>query len=174
MKKGMAFILALVIVTVMAAGCAGGTEENPVKAPLTDDLETIIDNIYAQQSVPFEVVTVPVDITDTEFALKAYTGLDSAELIREAAASEAMIGAIAYSMVLVRVKDAKDAKTVAEQMKAGIDTRKWICVEADDLKVAGYGDVVMLIMISSEQDVPAQSMVDAFRTVCGAELDFTL
>ena len=52
-----------------------------------------------------------------------------------------MMGSMAFSMVLVRVAEDTDSKTVAESMKSGIDTRKWICVEADDLKVAGFGDV---------------------------------
>ena len=45
--------------------------------------------------------------------LKSSTGLDSAEEISEAAVSEAMIGSIPYSMVLVRVKDAANARAVA-------------------------------------------------------------
>ena len=77
-------------------------------------------------------------------------------------------------MVMVRVAEGTDAKTVAEAMKAGIDQRKWICVEADDLMVAGYGDVVMLIMVGSDTGLTAQSFVDAFKTVAGAELSFTI
>lgn len=189
MKKLLALILALAL---FMAGCAAGTGTEtvppttaetepattaaPEKVPLTDSLETVIENIYAQHSVEFAVGTMPVDITDTEWSLKAYTGLESNELILEAAASEAMIGAIPYSLVLVRVKDAADAQTVAQQMKAGIDPRKWICVEADDLKAAGYCDVVMLVMVGSNyaESVTAQDMVDAFQAVCGGELDFVL
>jgi hypothetical protein len=59
-------------------------------------------------------------------------------------------------------------------MKAGIDTRKWICVEANDVLAAGYGDVVMFIMVNTEMGLTAQSFVDAFQKVAGAELDFTI
>ena len=59
-------------------------------------------------------------------------------------------------------------------MKAGVDPRKWICVEADDVKAAGIGDVVMLIMVSTTGDMTAQSFVDAFQTVAGRSCDFVI
>ena len=106
--------------------------------------------------------------------MESYTGLEDAGKLTEAAAYEPMIGSIAFSMVMVRVAPGEDAKAVAEGMKAGVDPRKWICVEADDLLVAGRGDVVMLIMVSSANEMTAQSFVDAFQKVVGGELDFVL
>ena len=84
------------------------------------------------------------------------------------------MGSMAFSMVLVRVADAKEAEAVAKEMSEKIDTRKWICVEANEKLVAGYGDVVMLIMLNSELGLTAQSFVDAFAGICGGELDFTI
>ena len=54
-------------------------------------------------------------------------------------------------------------------MADGIDQRKWVCVYADDLKVSVSGDVIMLIMLSSEyaKDATAQSLTEAFRQVAG-------
>jgi len=187
MKKFFAMVLALAMILAMAA-CAGSnstapettvatTEAASAKEPLTQSLEQLVEDIYAQQSVEFMVGTIPVDLADAEGSLFYFTGLTSAEGIKEAVASEAMIGSIPYSMVLVKVEDAANAKAVAETMKSGIDQRKWICVEADDLQVSGYCDVVMLVMISSDyaaDGVSAQAMTDAFQAVCGAELDFTI
>ena len=86
-----------------------------------------------------------------------------------------MIGSIAFSLVVLRVNNAADAKTVAQEMKDNINTRKWMCVEAGDLQVAGFGDVVMLIMVDEALDgISSQDFVDAFKTVCGADLDFTI
>lgn len=174
MKKVVSLALAMMLMLTMLAGCNNAPAASN-KTPLTDPLETVIDNIYANKSVEFMPVTIPVDLTDLD-ALPYFTGLTSAEGVKEAAVSEAMVGAIAYSMVLVRLEEGADAQSIAQQMKDGIDTRKWICVEADDLKVAGYCDVIMLIMVSSEHaaSVTAQDMVDAFQTVCGAELDFVI
>ena len=192
MKKTISMFLILALAVAALAGCAAGkpaettvpATEAPTEAPkpaLDGTLEEIIDRIYEQQSVEFMVGTMSIDLTDTSedglWALKNGTGLDSAADITEAVTSEAMIGSIPYSLVLVRVADAANAQSVAETMKSGIDPRQWICVEADDLKVCGYGDVVMLVMIGSqyaENGLTAQSFVDAFETVCGGSLDFVL
>ena len=196
MKKTISMFLILALAIAALAGCSAGkpaettapATEAPTEAPtdapkpaLEGTLEEMIDRIYAQQSVEFMVGTMPLDLTDTSedglWALKNGTGLDSAADITEAVTSEAMIGSIPYSLVLVRVADAANAQSVAETMKSGIDPRKWICVEADDLKVCGYGDAVMLVMIGSqyaENGLTAQSFVDAFETVCGGSLDFVL
>ena len=47
-------------------------------------------------------------------------------------------------------------------------------MEADDLKVAGFGDVVMLIMVNSDSGMTAQSFVDAFAKVAGFEAEFVI
>ena len=93
--------------------------------------------------------------------------------LADGAVYEPMMGSQAFSLVLVRVANAADAESVAREMKQNIKPRKWICVEADQIKVAGYGDVVMFIMLDSQLGKTAQSYVDAFQKVCGGELDFT-
>lgn len=144
--------------------------ETGAPAADTSTLEGIITAIYEQNPVEFMTGNMPVDLTDTSedglWALKNFTGLDNVDLISEAVASEAMVGSIPFSMVLVRVTDPANAQTVAEAMKGGIDQRKWICVEADDLLVTAKDDVVMLVMIGSENG-NAQSFVDAFSAVMG-------
>ena len=103
----------------------------------------------------------------------AVTGLASSDKVKEAAYSESMIGSQAYSMVVVRVKKSKDATTVADEMLNGINPAKWICVEADDVRVAAYDDLVMLIMVSSslEETVTGKEIVSSFKKVCGGSLD---
>ena len=182
MKK---WTLLLLAVMLLLTGCrretpveTTGPENIQTDAPGTDDrsLEELIDAIYAQQPLPIMTASVPVDLAD-EWAVKSYTGLDSAENIREAVASESMIGAQAYSLVLVRLKSGVDPQTVAKQMRDGIDQRKWICAYADDLMVSGKGDLLMLIMLDdafATEGATARSLTDAFQTVCGGTLDFTL
>ena len=147
--------------------------EGETEAPAADTttLEGIINAIYEKNPVEFMAGSIGIDLTDTSedglWTLKAFTGLENADMINEAWASEAMIGSIPYSMVLVRATDAANAEAVADAMKAGIDQRKWICVEADDLLTTACGDVVMLVMIGSENGT-AQSFVDAFAAVMGS------
>ena len=176
MKKTFAMLLALAMMFSMVA-CGGQTTE-PTTAPteastpaLEGTLEEILNKVVEQNPVEFMGGVMPVDLADPD-AVFYMTGLNSADGITEAAVFEPMMGSIAFSMVMVRVAEGTEAKTVAEAMKNGINTRKWVCVEANDLMIATYGNVAMLIMVDSNNGMTAQSFVDAFQTVCGAQLDF--
>ena len=179
MKKFLAIVLALSLVLSLAA-CGGKKTQETEAAAMTVEgtMEELLNKTIEQRPVEFMGGVIPVDLTDSSedglWALKSYTGLDDAAQITEAAAFEPMMGSMAFSMVLVRTVEGADSKAVAEAMKAGIDTRKWICVEADDLKVAGFGDVVMLIMVNSDSGMTAQSFVDAFAKVAGFEAEFVI
>ena len=179
MKKILSVVLALALVLSMAA--CGGKKAAETEAPalkVEGTMEELLNKTIEQRPVEFMGGVIPVDLTDSSedglWALKSYTGLDDASKITEAAAFEPMMGSMAFSMVLVRTVEGADSKAVAESMKSGIDTRKWICVEADDLKVAGFGDVVMLIMVKSDSGMTAQSFVDAFAKVAGFEPEFVM
>ena len=167
MKRVFAAVLAAVMMLCTLTACGKKAPNNLEGKSLSE----IVDFIYAEKEPGIMVETMDVNIEDSEF-LKYDTGLSSADKITAAAVSEAMIGSQAYSMVLVRVADEKDSESVANEMKEGINPAKWICVQADDLKVAVYRDVVMLIMVSSQlaDTVTAQEIVDAYKTVCGGEI----
>ncbi len=175
MKKVFALILAVTMLGTMFAGCG---KKETAKEPLKGTMEEIVNQIIEAKPVDFMAGIAPLDITDTSedglWALNNYTGLKNADKISDAAVYEAMMGSLAFSMVLVRVKDAADAEAVAKEMNEGINPRKWICVEANDKKVATYSDTVMLIMLDSGLDMAAQDYIDAFKTICGGELDFTI
>ena len=179
MKKMICAILALTMVLAMTA--CGGSKPVETTAPTANiegTMEELLNKVIEQRPVEFAGGVFPIDLTDTSedgmWALKSFTGLEDASQITEAAAYEPMMGSLAFSMVMVRTAAGVDAKTVAEGMKSGVDPRKWICVEADDMKVAGIGDVVMLIMVSTTGDMTAQSFVDAFQTVAGRTCDFVI
>lgn len=181
MKKFVSIIMAAVLSVSLLSGCGGNSAQETTAAPAVSvegTMEELLNKVVAENPVEFMGGVIPVNLEDTSedglWAIKSYTGLDSADSITEAAAFEPMMGSMAFSMVMVRVAEGKDAKTVAESMKAGIDTRKWICVEANEVLAAGYGDVVMFIMLNSDMGMSAQSFVDAFQKVVGAELDFVI
>ena len=137
-------------------------------------MDALLNKVIEIQPVEFMGGAMTLDLTDTSedgmWMIKNYTGLDSAESITEAAFYEPMMGSIPYSMVMVRTAEGADVAAVAEGMKTGIDPRKWICVEADDLQVVSFGDVVMLIMVGSDTGMTSQSFVDAFSQVCGGDV----
>ena len=179
MKKLISMLLALTMVVGLSA-CGGNNTpatEAPTEAPIVKvegTMEELLNKVVEKQPVEFMGGTMPVDLTDTsddgKWMVKNYTGLDSSDSITEAAFFEPMMGSIPYSMVMVRTAEGADIKAVAEGMKNGIDQRKWICVEADDLQVVSYGDVVMLIMVDSTSGMTSQSFVDAFAQVCGGDV----
>lgn len=179
MKNVSKRVLALICVMMLlfCTGCggnsgnqsAGGNTDSGVVNGPDGALSDIVEQIYGITDPQIGVGTIEVDLSDAD-VVKMYTGLDSTDSIREAVASEPMISSQAYSLVLVRTNSAEDAATVAAEMKAGINPAKWICVEADDLQVVACGDVVLLIMVSSQLSVTSQDIVDAFREVCGGTL----
>ena len=151
-----------------------GSDKDTASAPKGTPSE-IIEKIYGEKSVDLSLVTSEVDLSNGDMA-KSITGLSSMDKVKAAAYSESMLGAQAYSLVVVRVKDSKDAESVANSMLSGIDPRKWICVEADDVRVAAKGDLVMLFMVDSQYSdtVTGKEMVSAFKSVCGGSLDVSL
>ena len=143
-------------------------EKPAAKAPTGSPAE-IIDQIYAKFPVAeMPLGTIEIDINDADM-LKMFTGLSSASQIESAAASEAMMGSQAYSLVVVKAKSTGDAADVMEEMVNGIDQRKWICVEADDMSAASCGNVVVLMMVGSvhADTVTSANIIDAFSAVCG-------
>ena len=179
MKKIFAMLLALTMLFSFAA-CGSKTAQpttTPTTAPaatVEGTMEELLNKVVEIQPVEFMGGTMPIDLTDKSedglWNIKYNTGLDSAEGLTDAAVFGPMMGSIAYSMVMVRVAEGADVKAIAEGMKTGIDPRKWICVEADDLQVVSYGDVVMLIMVDSTSGLTSQSFVDAFAQVCGGDV----
>ena len=130
------------------------------------ELSGLVDSIYAEYEVPIMTVVTAVDVNDSTW-IKPYTGLDDGSQLDAAVVSESAIGSQAYSLVLVRVADGVDAAQVADQMAAGIDPRKWVCVTADDIMVGSAGNIAMLVMVDSQLDISAQSIADAFVKVEG-------
>ena len=166
MKK-IAFVLALIMMLSLLTGC--GSSESTATAP-EGTTEELINKIYENVTVELSLVTIPVDLAD-EFSVSYYTGLDGADALKEASASESMLGSQAYSVVLARLNDAQQAETIAQSMFDNIDTRKWICVEATEKQVAVCGDLVCLVMLNPEYGVSCDQIVAAFTTVCGGSVD---
>ena len=172
MKKLIAMILVLAMAVSMVA-CGG---KKPT--PLAGTMEENVLKVMEIAPVEFMGGTIPVDLTDTsedgKWAVNYFTGLNDASKITDVAVYESMMGSQAFSLVMVRTAEGADPKAVAEEMKSGIDPRKWICVGADEIMAAGYGDTVMFIMLDSQLGLSAQSYVDAFAQFAGGELDFTI
>ena len=182
MKKLIVILVALTIALSMTAcrrkANTDTTTTGANQAALSGTMEENVNKLIQANPVEFMGGLMPVDLQDTSeeglWALKSYTGLDSAKDITDIAVYEPMTGAQAFSLVLVRVADGADPKEVAQKMKDNVDPRKWICAMADQVMAAGYQDTVMFIMVDSQLGKTAQSYVDAFKNLCGGNLDFTI
>ena len=181
MKKFLAIALALVVLASLAA-CTGDKKTETFEG----DLSAVIGTMYETAKPEFMVLdATPIDLADP-WALNGYLGLGDPEaaeeaatdgnasdaLIKEAYFSEPMMMSQAYSLVVARVNDASKVEEIKAQMFEGINTRKWICVAADQLRVVSYGDVIMLVMVSSELAPGlADSLVQAFASaVSGSQV----
>ena len=112
-------------------------------------LEEIMAAILTDVADLPSVGDVPLDSENFEF----YAFIPMPEG-GEGLASDALIGSIAHSVVLVRVAEGTDAQQTADEIKANADPRKWICVEAEKCETAVRDDVVLLVM-SNEQTADA-------------------
>ena len=174
MKKFVSVILMAALALSLFAACGKTEPEAPKGADLSGEtVEALVNKIYESKMPEFALMTMPVDLADAEM-VAWQTGISDPALLKEAVISESMMGSQAYSLVMVRVNDAAKSEEVAQMMLDNIDPRKWICVGADEIMAAGYGDTVMFIMVDSQLGLKAQSYVDAFAQVTGGELDFTI
>ena len=197
MKKTAALLLALMLATGAFASCGNKDKNEETKAPestVTDNAavegekeeennaaadtsaftaEGIIESIYAQKAPEFMIGFMPVDLNDKD-SYTTYLGLEDISAIKEVAVSESMIGAQAYSLVVARVNEGENANEIAEKMKNGINPRKWVCVEADDIKYTAIGDLICFCMISSQykEAFTADDAINAFTKVVNGEAEY--
>ena len=168
MKRLTSIALVLVLLVCSLAACGGTQAETPAAYEgAIAELVTKLYDTYSVGELPVFTEGMPVDLADAD-AVKAYTGLDSADGVAEAVFSETMMGAQAFSLVIVKLSDTAKAEEIKSAMFNGINTRKWICVEADQLRVVSSADLVMLVMADTQLgEGHADGLVEAFKTNVG-------
>ena len=110
-------------------------------------LEEIMTKVYVdvpEDERPMMLTNIEV----TEENIENYLGTKDFEY-EEALASESAVGSIAHSVVLVRMKEGADVEEAKKKIEENANPRKWICVEADDVVVKNKGNLIILIMSSS-------------------------
>lgn len=139
MKK----ILTLLLVALLSLGLvACSSSSDSINSMSLDD---IMDKLYEGISDDEKpMLSEHVEVTaDNENWYLGTEGLN----FEEAIASEALIGSIAHSVVLVRV-DEKDVEAVMNTIKDSINTYKWVCVgiEKDELVIENRGNVILVVV----------------------------
>ena len=151
-KKVIIIIAAIVVVVAVAAVFifAGKGEKN-----VEGTLEEIMAKVY--EGIPEENLPMLTDIPVDNESVEGFLGTTEVSY-KEALAKEPMISSIPHSVVLVRLNDAKDAKAAVEKIKASVNPRKWICVEASNVVVKSKGDLVILIMADTEMTTEEEAI----------------
>lgn len=188
MKK-IALVLALMMSLSLFAGCGAASSSSPAPssssssapaASLPEDLNEVMDKVYegiAQDEMPmmpdaetlkeiypdsqeegdrYRRVTEETSETDLGVARSAY---------KEALVSESMMGSMAYEVAVVRAESAEAASKLAEDIKANVNPRKWICVEADTVAVETIDDVVLLVMVGADFQELGDKLIANFKAL---------
>ena len=96
---------------------------------------------------------------------KYYSGIsENIALVEDDAVynESAMRGDTPFSMVIVKLKDAKDGDTVKNEVFNGVNMRKWVCRNADYLVAANNGNYVLMVMCSKDTCI---KIADAFDSI---------
>lgn len=134
---------------------ACGKNEN-----VSGTLEEIMEKVYAD--IPEDerpMMLMNTELTDEN--VEYYLGTADIKY-EEAIASESGVGSIAHSVVLVRVSDDADIEGIKTKIKENVNPRKWICVEAETVKVESKGNLIILIMSSSDN---AEKIEKSFKNL---------
>ena len=111
-------------------------------------MQKVYDNVDSSVSIPFvgnttlsEDMAFPVD------GIVYYIGAKGIPFT-EGIASEAVIGAIPHSVVLLRMADNADIKSAMQTIKSNVNSMKWICVgiPKEEIIVDNIGSIVILII----------------------------
>ena len=137
LKKVLVFFIVFSLMALIS-GCG----EKNIEGKLEDLMSKVYENL-PEDKTPMGLSNMEVNDENVE----GFLGTADIEY-EEALASESMTGSIAHSVVLVRIKDAKNAEEVMSKIKENVNPRKWICVgvEEDQVIVKNKGNLIILIM----------------------------
>ena len=152
MKRLTALLLAALSLFALAA-CA--KEEPSANVAADKTLEQIMEEVLKDVELP---MVGNIEVNADNF--KSYLFIDPVQ--GEALASEAMISAVAHSVVLLRVGENEDAAKIAAEIQSNADPRKWICVEAESTQVVQRGDLILLVMSAKDT---ADAIVQNFNAL---------
>lgn len=149
MKKVIAFILGAVLVASLLTGCGRG-KEGTVR--LEGSCAEILERVYANASLSEDMRNSMVNFETGELNeenIEYMIGTGDVKYT-DSVYSVPMINVVPYQCVLLRVASGQDIGAAKEELLQHADPRKWICVEAESVAVENVGDVILVILGSTE------------------------
>ena len=146
--KKLLLLLLVATTTISLTGC--GTEN--VEGTLEEIMESVYSDVYAGLADDEKPMLGNINVsTDMKDNIPYYIGTEDIEY-EEILASEPMMGSIAHSVVLVRMKDGADIEKAKQEILDNVDPRKWVCVgvEKEDVIVKNKGNLIILIVVEDE------------------------
>lgn len=158
-------IVAVIIGVVISKG--NNKNEGPaVKLETEQDMKDLVDKIYENLVGKLPSLQTYKISTEDITSVQTYTGLKSADNIEILIASEPLMSSQAYSLAILKVAKNADIEAMKQEMLDNIDTRRWICVQAEKLYVTNYEDVIFLVMASDEWATP---VYNEFKNLVGGK-----
>lgn len=168
-KKVLISVIVAILVVAIIIGVIFITkndkeEESGIKLGTEQEMKDLINKIYGnlEGKLP-ELQMLEVNKEDSA-SISQFTGLKSANNIENLIVSEPMMSSQAYSLTMLKVSKNADIEAMKQEMIDNIDTRKWICVEAEKVYVTNYKDVILLVMSSDEWATP---VYNEFKNIVG-------
>lgn len=135
----------------------------PINVQSVQELTTLVDKIYEGLELFPSLATMELDLTDMDMVTYE-TGLTSVEDVDGIVVSAPMMSSQAYSMILVKAKDASKADLIAKEMNDNVNPNKWICVSAEKVYATSCGNVAFLVMTNADM---ADDVYENFKKVAG-------
>lgn len=177
MNKTIKIIIAVVAILLIGAvvvlvlptkdeenNSATKNTSNNLQVSSADDLVAMVDKIYEgiQGQLP-SLATDIIEVSDADM-VNTLTGLENGEELEYLVVSQPLMSSQAYTLVLAKVKAGVDANSIAQKMCEQVDTRRWICVEAEKVISTNAGDIVCMIMANTDT---ADKVYSNFKNLAG-------
>ena len=135
----------------------------PINVQSVQELTALVDKVYEGLELFPSLATMELDLTDMDMVTYE-TGLTSVEDVDGIVVSAPMMSSQAYSMILVKVKDASKADAIAKEMNDNVNPNKWICVSAEKVYATSSGNVAFLVMTNADM---ADDVYEGFKKYAG-------
>ena len=157
MKKILGTIVIIASLFICLTGCSSDN--------LNYTSMEIVEKVYSgfgEEDLPMlEKTDMKTMIENEMFSLENDLGIKELNY-EEATVSQPMMGSIAHSVLVIKLKDTEDAATVAAEIKEKINPRKWVCVDAEQVYVENRGNTIIAVMAEKKT---ADKIIENFRNL---------